>query len=166
MNFTNVYWDSCVFHALLGNEPDRVKGCQQIIKQAGEGSLFIYTSAITLTECVWLKGKERIAKEHEEAIQKFFMHKFIRLVNCDRIMAEQARKLVWQYGIPPKDSIHVASAISQQVDIMHSYDNKDIVKFNGRIGNPPLKIENPPGSIIEPESKPALPPPNRRFAVE
>src|SRR6185369_16343232 len=97
-----------------------------------------------LTECVWLKGKERIAKNHEDAIQKYFMHKFIRLINCDRVIAEQARMLVWHFGLKPKDAIHVASALSQQVDVMHSYDNADIVKFNGQIGSPPLKIENPP----------------------
>ena len=91
---TTVYWDACVFHALLGPEPDRVKGCLMIEKQAREGSALIYTSAVTLTECVWLKGKERIAKNHEDAIQKYFMHKFIRLINCDRVIAEQARMLV------------------------------------------------------------------------
>jgi predicted nucleic acid-binding protein len=144
ITFTNVYWDANVFNALLGSEPNRVKGCLAIEKQAREGSLIIYTSALTLTECVWLKNKERIASEHEAAIKKYFEHKFIRLINVERVIAEQARGLVWQYGIPPRDSIHVASAIFIQADVMHSYDNKDIVKFNGKIGSPPLKIENPP----------------------
>jgi len=38
------------------------------------------------------------------------------------------------------DAIHVASAISRQVDVLHSYDNKDLVKLTGQIGTPPLKI--------------------------
>jgi predicted nucleic acid-binding protein len=165
INFTTVYWDACVFHALLGSEPGRVKGCLQLEKQARQGALIIYTSAITLTECVWLKGKERIAKDHEAAIQKYFQHKFIRLINCDRIIAEHARMLVWQYNIPPRDSIHVASAISQQVDVMHSYDNADIVKFDGKIGNPALKIENPPEPAII-STSPPLPDPRRIITLE
>ena len=114
-------------------------------KAAREGRLEIYTSAATFVECVWIKNKPpKLSKEDEEKIQKYFMHRFIRVINCDRQIAEAARALIWQFPhLQPKDAIHVASAISQGVAVMHSYDNDDLVKLNGKIGTPPLKICHP-----------------------
>jgi hypothetical protein len=37
----------------------------------------------------------------------------------------------------------VASAVSQQVEILHSYDDDDLIPLDGKIGNPPLKICHP-----------------------
>ena len=72
------------------------------------------------------------------------MHRFIRTINCDRIIAEAARSLIWEFPhLKPKDAIHVASALSQEVAVMHSYDNDDLVKFSGLMGNPKLKICHP-----------------------
>lgn len=141
-----VYWDACVFHALLGEEHNRVEGCKLIEKDAREGMTIIYTSAITFTECVWVsKNKDRLSKEHEAVIHKYFMHKYIRIINCDRAIGEQARLLLWSYPhLKPKDAMHVASAIAMQVDVMHTYDNADLVRLDGLIGSPPLRIQNPP----------------------
>jgi predicted nucleic acid-binding protein len=141
----NVYWDANVFHALFGREDGRVDACERIVKAAQQGEVIIYTSAATFVECIWIKGKiNKFSAEHEEIIGKFFMHKFIRPINCDRMIAESARGLVWRFPhLKPKDAIHVASAIAQQVDVMHSYDNDDLVKLDGKIGNPPLRICHP-----------------------
>ena len=97
-------------------------------------------------EVVWIKGKpDKFDPSHEAILAAYFAHKYIRTVNCDRMMAEQARHLIWKYPhLKPKDAIHVATALSQQVDVLHTYDNDDLVKLNGKIGNPPLRIENPP----------------------
>ena len=122
MAFKTVYWDANVFHALFGREDGRVEACERVIRAAGEGNVAIYTSTVTFVECIWIKGKiNRFSQEHEETIQKFFMHKYINPINCDRQVAELARRLVWQHShLKPKDAIHVASAIVQPIDVMHS----------------------------------------------
>jgi predicted nucleic acid-binding protein len=103
-----VYWDACVFHAVFGKEAGRVETCQRIEKAAQEGGVEIYTSATTFVECVWVK---------------YFSHSFIRLINCDRVIGESARQLLWHHqNLHPKDAIHVASAISQPIQFMHTYD--------------------------------------------
>ena len=144
MGLTTVYWDANVFHALFGKEAGRVETCLRIEKAAKNGELEIYTSTATFVECVWIKGKpDKLSKEHEAVIQKYFMHKYIRAINCDRQIAEFARNLIWQFPhLKPKDAIHVASAISQQVEVLHTYDDH-LLKLSGKIGNPPLKICNP-----------------------
>jgi predicted nucleic acid-binding protein len=134
--------DACVFHALFGREDGRVDACERVARAASEGLVAIYTSTATFVECIYIKGKiNRFKKEHEETIAKFFMHKWIVPINCDRQVAELARHLIWQHPhLKPKDAIHVASALVQPMDLMHSYDNDDLVKLSGQIGNPPLKI--------------------------
>ncbi len=145
MAIENVYWDANVFHALFGREDGRVDACERIEKAARQGEVIIYTSTATFVECIWIKGKiNRFSREHEEIIGKFFMHKFIRPINCDRQIAESARSLIWRFPhLKPKDAIHVASAIAQQVDVLHSYDNDDLVRLDRQIGNPPLRICHP-----------------------
>jgi predicted nucleic acid-binding protein len=175
---TTVYWDACVFHALFGKEKGRVDACLRIEKAAQGGSVRIYTSAITFVECVWVKtitdptGKlNKLAPEHEQIIEGYFKRSYIVAIICDRNIAEAARKLLWKHPqLKPHDAVHVASAIAQQVDVMHSYDNDDLVKLNGKIGNPPLKICNPgkgdgfnaafvQGTLPPFPSTPQIPPP-------
>jgi predicted nucleic acid-binding protein len=138
-----VYWDACVFHALFGKEAGRYEICMEIEKMARENKVLIYTSTATFVECIWLKGVDKIAKAHEEVITKYFQHKFIQIINLDRPKAEAARNLVWQFNaLRPKDAIHVASAISQQVEEMHTFDDY-LLKLDGQIGVPLLKICKP-----------------------
>ncbi|HEV7926808.1 MAG TPA: PIN domain-containing protein [Verrucomicrobiae bacterium] len=150
MPIKTVYWDANIFHALFGKEPGRFEVCERIEKAAAQGKVDIYTSTVTFVECVWLKsivdstGKlNKLSPDHEAVIQKYFMRSYIKPINCDRQIAESARALLWKYALKPKDALHVASAISQQVEVMHSYDDHDLVKLSGKIGNPPLTICNP-----------------------
>jgi hypothetical protein len=144
MGLKTVYWDANVFHALFGKEAGRVEMCLRIEKAAKNGEVEIYTSTATFVECVWIKGQpDKLSKEHETVIQRYFMHKYIRAINCDRQIAEAARNLIWQFPhLRPKDAIHVASAIAQQVEVLHTYD-EDLLKLSGQIGKPPLKICHP-----------------------
>ena len=65
-----------------------------------------------------------------------------------RRIAEAARDLVWDHGVHPKDSVHVASALAAKVSVPNTFDNP-LIGRSGSIGNPPLIIEEP--AIEEPE---------------
>jgi predicted nucleic acid-binding protein len=147
----SVYWDANVFNAIFGKEEGRVKKCLEIEKSAREGRVLIYTSAVTFVECIWIKGNpDKLSEEHEKTIQKYFMHKFIRIITCDRQIAESARSIIWKFPhLKPKDAIHVASALSQDLETLHTYDNDDLVKFSGKMGNPKLKMCNPESVITQ-----------------
>lgn len=150
MAIKTVYWDACVFHAVFGMEKDRFEICERVDKAARDGNVHIYTSAVTFVECVWVKtvtdptGKlYKLSPQHEERMQKYFGASFIKLILCDRPIAEAARALLWKYqSLHPKDAIHVASAVAQSVEIMHTYDDA-LLKLNGQIGAPALKICKP-----------------------
>lgn len=146
-----VYWDANLFHAVFGREKDRFEICEHIEKQAQKGNVHIYTSTVTFAEVVWVKaivdGKGKLNKlspDHEPIIQKYFSKSYIRPINCDRQIAELSRELMWKYAkLKPKDAIHVASAVFLQVDVMHSFDDDDLIPLDGKVGNPPLKICHP-----------------------
>jgi predicted nucleic acid-binding protein len=159
MGFQTVYWDANVFHALFGKEAGREEVCAKIESYARQGILQIYTSTATFVECVWIKGvPNRLEPKHEALISKYFQHKFLRPIVCDRQIAESARSLIWQFypGLKPKDAIHLASALFIGVDVLQTYDN-DLLKLSGKVGNPPLKIEQPIDPF--PPPPPPTPPP-------
>lgn len=161
-----VYWDANVFHALFQREEGRLEACSRIETEAKNGNVQIYTSAVTLVECLWIKAKgdppgrpSKLRPEHEKRIQEYFMQPFVKIVNCDRRIGESARSLVWKYEhLRWKDAIHVATAISQPIDVLHSFDNDDLVRLSGKIGAPPLKISNPGDDDgFSPPAQPDLP---------
>ena len=136
------YWDSDCFLGWLAEEPDKVSDCQSVIRAAEAGDLRIVTSSLTLVEVVKLKSRTPLPPEKEVVIRSFFEHSYIVIRQLDRRTAERARELIWKYGFNPKDSVHVATALVENVPRMDTFDG-DLMKKSGMIGSPPLIIGRP-----------------------
>lgn len=136
------YWDSDVFLGYLLNEPDKVDACDSVLAAAENGKIIIVTSALTLAEVLYLKHKQKIPKESRSTIEDFFKNRFISVQNVTRAIAEKARDVVWDYGIQPKDAIHVATALIINIPVINTFDQK-LLSNNGKIGNPSITIEHP-----------------------
>lgn len=144
MSLPRRYWDSTVFLAWLLPEPDRQPVCREVLKAAEDGQLQIVTSSITLTEVIKLPGRERLEKDQEQLIRRFFMNEYIIIQSVTRFVAEEARNLIWSYArLHPKDSIHVATALFIKEPVLDTFDEKDLIQLDGKLENPPLKIGNP-----------------------
>lgn len=142
------YWDANSFLAFLKEEEGRVENCRQILHAAERGDIQIVTSALTLTEVVHIKGRIRMDAKDEELISGMFEKDFV-IMDVDRRIAEHARQLLWQHQeLQPKDSIHVASALVAKVDELHTFDDP-LLKLDGKLGTPALKICKP--GLSEPE---------------
>ena len=140
-----IYWDASVFHALFAREPGRVEQCERIEGAARNGLVVIYTSAITWVEVVRLKQTLRNDPANETIIKKYFAHKYIKPITCDRIVGDVARSLLWAHShLEYKDAIHVASAVHAGIPTVLTYDS-DFKPLNGTVGNPPLRICEPGG---------------------
>jgi predicted nucleic acid-binding protein len=53
----------------------------------------------------------------------------------------------------PSDAVHLATALALSVDEMHTYDNSDLLKLDGKINcanGKPLKICRPSAPLPEP----------------
>ncbi len=145
MSVFRYYWDANIFHALFNAEVGLLEACKRLADMAENGSVRIITSTITWVECVRLHGQPRkLTPENESIIRRYFDRSFIEPVNVTRKIGEDARHLLWKYDhLKYKDAIHVATAIFAGVDVLMSYDN-DLLRLDGELGTPPLKIGEPP----------------------
>jgi len=137
------YWDSSCFIAWLKPEPERRARCQEVLRAAERGEIQIVTSAMSLIEVIKLdKGPLQISQEKEKKISAFFKHNYIIIVQVSRQLGEQARSLIWNHGLRPRDSIHAATALSEKLTDLHTFD-RDFLRLDRKIGKPLLTISEP-----------------------
>ena len=142
------YWDSCTFLSWFNEEEDKADKCKGVIKLAQDGELVIVTSALTLTEVVWLKGLPKLDETSEEKIKLFFEQDFLAVRPVDRVIADQARQLIWKFKIKPKDAIHLATAIDLHIKDMDTFD-EELIKLDGKLGDPRIRIGRPDIALQE-----------------
>lgn len=123
-----IYWDSNAFLALLQNEAGREAACRDTLDSAQKGDFLIVTSALTVAEVLWLKGAPRLPGDKADLLNRFFRRSSMRVVNLDRKIAERAQRLVWESGIKPKDSVHVATALRYDCPILETFDGPLIAR--------------------------------------
>lgn len=138
------YWDSVVFLALFLAEPGRVEACEAALEEAEKGKVLIVTSALTLAEVLALRGEPRLLPDAalKKLVIEFFKNEYIAVQNVTRSVAETARDLVWDFGIKPKDAVHVASALSVKAPVLETFDGGLVAK-SGKVGTPRLLIREP-----------------------
>jgi predicted nucleic acid-binding protein len=136
------YWDACTFLGWFNEEADKVDKCESVLKFAEIKKIHIITSALTLTEVVWLKGCPRLTDASEDMIRSFFENDFIFVRTVDRVIAEDARQLIWKHNVKPKDAIHLSTALQLKMTIFDTFDS-DLIGLNEKLGNPLLRIGEP-----------------------
>ena len=136
------YWDSDAFLGYFNAEPDKSDACEGVLAAAEDGRILIVTSALTIAEVIWAKNHGKVDASKRITIERFFRQPYISVHNVTRTIAEAGRSIVWDYGIKPKDAIHVSTAITNNVPVMNTFDD-GLLKHNGSIGDPRLIIEKP-----------------------
>ncbi|MGB6063957.1 MAG: PIN domain-containing protein [Desulfomonilaceae bacterium] len=136
------YWDSCCFLGYFKGERDKEESCRAVLKEAKKGNILIITSALTLAEVVNLKRATPIPVEDAKLLQKAFKEPYLRVRNVDEYIAELARKMVWEYGFQPKDSIHIATAMKHKIPFFDTFD-EELIRLSGTMSNPPMRIGKP-----------------------
>ena len=138
------YWDSVTFLGWLSDEADKVPSCQPVPEAAEAGTVTLITSALTIAEVLWLKGHEKVPAQQARKIEAFFRHSWIIVREVDRFVAEDARELFWSKNVKPKDAIHLATALRQdvQLDQFDTFDD-GLIRLSGSLGDPPLTIGRP-----------------------
>ena len=128
------YWDSNTFLGWLAEESDKAPRCKPVLESAEAGNLIIVTSALTIAEVLWLKGEQKVPLSRAKQIEAFFRNRWIVVREVDRFIAEDARHLVWEKHVKPKDAIHLATALRQDVAI-DQFDTFDggLIKLSGQL---------------------------------
>jgi predicted nucleic acid-binding protein len=150
---TRLYWDSCVFISRIQRDPERIAVLECLTDEAQRGTFEIVTSALALAEVRYINKAidEKTRLAHIQAIEAFFDHEYIHIVQVTAEIARAAARLGHQHGMKVLDSIHVATALARRADVLHTYDHRWLSR-DGLIGTPPLRIRQP--AIDVPQSLP------------
>jgi predicted nucleic acid-binding protein len=156
------YWESSVIIAYLNDEHGRAPKCKAILDAAEEGKIQLFTSALTIAEVLRYRGSKPIGKDKKEKVFEFFENDYITIINLDRWVARLAQEVVWDHNVPPKDAIHVASALKAKLTILETYDGDDLIKRSKNDGFPKIDVREPTdiqlglfdGKEKEPEEEP------------
>jgi len=166
-----IYWDACIFYAFFKGEEHRPGELAEIQKQVqliDADKLILITSAITLTEV--LSGK--LPADKKDMFPDLFKRPNILCIETTLKIAQLAHKIRDYYishntdfggktvGTP--DAIHLASAITYDVDAFYTFDEKHkkhelgLLKLPGKLaGEFELNIcrPSPPTLITQTNSK-------------
>ena len=143
MGSDQFYWDANAFLGLLNDEDGKADECARVLAAAKNGTVIIVTSALTLTEVLFVKGQPKLDPAKRSIVDRFFRAPYISVRNVTRQTADLARDLVWDLNIRPKDAIHVATACLYKVPIMHTFDDALIGKSGLVLAGHQLTITKP-----------------------
>ena len=154
---TKVYWDSCVWLALILGEAGRVDRCESLIELAKKGDVQIWTSSLTLAEVYKLRvgaDARQLPADRDHIFEQFLEQDYIVEVQVDHDVGVRARDLLRQFSPPLKkcnDAVHLATAVLNDLDELHSFDAGNLLALNERVDRRDGKrliIREPPPSLI------------------
>lgn len=137
-----VYWDSCVWIGHINKEPDKFPRTSYVLRQAANEKVQIVTSAFTLAEVLKRKcdaetDQVGIAEAEDDTFADLLVEPFVTVVNADWEAGATARDLYRKHRVhglkKPQDALHLATAVLENVDEMHTFDGCDLLKLKGRV---------------------------------
>ena len=144
--YKNPYFDSSVFLGWIKKEV--VKGVNRrtpadhILTLAEGGSMTIITSTLTLVEVHKLRSGPIIEEKDNgtllKSFERYLENEWIRLVDVDRRIGEEANSFCRQYGIYPNYAIHLACALRAKCDYLPAWDDR----FS-KVVHPDIKFDEP-----------------------
>ena len=112
-----IYWDSNCFIGFLKGEEHGKDAILGVLHAVERGEAKLVTSAFTLVEVVKLKENPNRTETSQSKSQRVEIEKCfgpdngVIIVNVDIETASKAREAVWDYGVDPKDAMHVGTAL-------------------------------------------------------
>lgn len=146
------YWDACAWIALIQQEPNRSDSLKYVIDEAMAGRVEIWTSLFTLAE-VYKRpcdGEQKsLLPQQDQSFEDYILQSFVERVQVDYDVGVLARRLLRKYPEiqKPQDGIHLATALLNNVDELHTYDRANLIGLSEKIDRrdgKKLKIGPPP----------------------
>lgn len=133
-------WESSVIIAYLSGANSVKPDCDLIIAEAKQGKLEIVVSTLAEAEVAYLKGL--LPEESEARIQEFFSRSYVIPIAFDRPCAAIARRIIRASHLRGADAVHLAACEQWKIPLLETTD-PDLIKLDGKIGNPPIAIRFP-----------------------
>jgi len=123
MRKARAYLDSGIFIAIINGHEESSEACKSIIEAATRGDLEIATSCVTLPEVTKKRSTGLVKPANDEAtITGIFQNPVIIYVSVDPRVGILAQQVIWDFGKQTRDSIHIASAIAADADVLYTVD--------------------------------------------
>lgn len=160
----NVYWDACLWISLINGETGKADRCQYVIERSKVGEFQVWTSSISLAEVFKKKceGKNVSLDESKDMdFEKYIEQDFLTEVQVDHDTGLLARRLLRKFPElkKPNDAIHLATAVLNNVDELHTFDDENLIPLDGKIERadgkllvicfPPQRPVDPQGALFD-----------------
>ncbi|MCA3559686.1 MAG: PIN domain-containing protein [Aestuariivirga sp.] len=133
------YWDACAWISLIQKETGRFENLAYVIDEAKAGSAEIWTSYFTLAE-VYKRPcghptASGLAPDEDTVFEAYILQDFVQRVQVDFDVGVLARRLLRTYPtiVKPQDGIHLATALLNNIDELHTYDRENLLGLSGQI---------------------------------
>lgn len=156
----NCYWDACVWITLITDSgTSNHDSCLYVLEMAQRGECRIWTSTFTLAEVFKRKCDMEmvgLAEGYDEKFEDLIEQDFVMKIQVDMDVGTVARRLLRKFPKigKPQDAIHVASALLENIDELHTFDREDLLSMSGqleRADKVKLIIKPPPERPIPPQ---------------
>lgn len=117
---------------------ERGRIVRHILMRASQGDYPVHTSTFTLAEVNKLRSEPRQTSNVSEKILAFFEHEYIKLIDVDRRIGEQANRFCQEFGLYPADAVHLACAIRAGCDVLLAWDDRF-----ARVNHAQISVEEP-----------------------
>jgi predicted nucleic acid-binding protein len=154
------YWDACAWIALIQQEAGRFDSLSYVIDEAKNGRAQIWTSNFTLAE-VYKRpcGDEQknLLPEQDQPFEDYILQSFVQRAQVDYDIGILARRLLRKYPTiqKPQDGIHLATALLNNVDQLHTFNRDNLLALSGQID----RMDGKKLLICKPPKRPAPPAP-------
>ncbi|MHB1830042.1 MAG: type II toxin-antitoxin system VapC family toxin [Candidatus Micrarchaeaceae archaeon] len=119
------YIDSNVFiYAIVADEASEKKAlyCKKILLRMAEGGLNAATSSLTWDEVVWSVRKLLDVKTSIKEGRELLGFPNLRILNVDHRVLGKAQRTLEKYNLKPRDAIHAACCLENNIDRLISDD--------------------------------------------
>jgi predicted nucleic acid-binding protein len=153
------YWDACAWIALIQQEQGRFDSLKYLIDEAKGERVEIWTSNFTLAE-VYKRHcgdeKKGLLQQQDQEFEDYILQPFVQRVQVDFDVGVLARRLLREYPTigKPQDGIHLATALLNNVDELHTFDREDLLGLTDKID----RMDRKKLRICNPPKRPAPPP--------
>lgn len=131
----DVYWDACAWIGLVNAEAGRIGPLEYFYDLAKRGQCRIWTSTISYVEVFHLAGEVRpYSPDGLDEIKEMIEQDYVRLIPLDMRVGRKARGLRRSHPeLSAPDSIHVASALVQEITPLHTWDGTHLVPLDNNL---------------------------------
>jgi len=117
-----IYLDANVFAFANLNTQGVGEAARSLLKDVQSGKVEAATSTLSFDELTWAVKKNRSPEDSIVAGEAFLNMPRLKLVEVDADLLAGALKVMKEYSLDPRDSIHAASAMKEGAAVVVSTD--------------------------------------------